>query len=71
LLTLVLQNRSSSFPAKPLNLDVVQRTRFSIFTKRDPGYTIVTKWWWKKLLEEIKWELRDCPTTSLCLALSF
>jgi len=35
------------------------------------GYTILTKCWWKKLLEEIKWQLRDCPTTSLCLALSF
>ena len=21
------------------------------------AYTIVMKWWWKKLLEEIKWEL--------------
>jgi hypothetical protein len=21
------------------------------------AYTIVTKWWWKKLREEIKWEL--------------
>jgi hypothetical protein len=21
------------------------------------GYTITEKWWWKKLLEEIKWEL--------------
>jgi hypothetical protein len=21
------------------------------------GYTIVMKWWWKKLLKKIKWEL--------------
>ena len=21
------------------------------------AYTIVTKWWWKKLVEEIEWEL--------------
>ena len=34
LVTLVLQNRSSSLPAKPLNFDLAQRTRFSILTKR-------------------------------------
>jgi len=25
--------------------------------QRMVGYTITEKWWWKKLLEEIKWEL--------------
>ena len=30
-------------------------------------YMIVTKWWWKKLLEEIKWELISFhPETSSC-----
>ena len=31
------------------------------------AYTIVMKWWWKKLLEEIKWELISFhPETSSC-----
>ena len=31
------------------------------------AYTIAEKWWWKKLLEEIKWELLSFhPETSSC-----
>ena len=35
--------------------------------QRMVGYTITEKWWWKKLLEEIKWELLSFhPETSSC-----
>jgi hypothetical protein len=31
------------------------------------AYTIAAKWWWKKLLEEIKWELISAhPETTSC-----
>ena len=31
------------------------------------AYTIATKWWWKKLLEKIKWELMSVqPEISSC-----